>query len=189
MLTCESALNHKLGGEIWGQSELNKGSTFSCVIDAGDVTGVEFIDANEFVDKHAESEIPNSLQLNCRVLVVDDRRDVRHLTRHFLTGAGATVELAEDGLQAIELISATMNGEAAPRFDLILLDMQMPRLDGYETARELRKMGFTQPIIALTADAMQGDMSRCIESGCDSYVSKPIDGPALLLAVAQHLTP
>jgi two-component system, chemotaxis family, CheB/CheR fusion protein len=176
-----------LGGEIWVHSELNRGSTFSCAIDPGDIDGVELIDANAHPTCAAEVDVHVDLQLDCRILVVDDRRDVRHLTRHFLSQAGASVELAEDGMQAIERISQVMRERNEQPFDLILLDMQMPRLDGYETARELRNMGFQRPIIALTADAMQGDMSRCIASGCDSYISKPIDGPALLQAVARHL--
>ena len=66
--------------------------------------------------------------------------------------------------------------------------MQMPNLDGYETARQLRKLGFTGPIIALTADAMQGDMNRCIECGCNDYLSKPIDAQRMLHMVAEMAT-
>jgi len=72
-------------------------------------------------------------------------------------------------------------------FALILLDMQMPRLDGYATATHLRALGYIGPIIALTADAMQGDMSRCLESGCDDYLSKPIDKQKLLEKVVYFL--
>lgn len=123
-------------------------------------------------------------ELSCRVLVVDDRRDVRFLTRHLLVKSGAEVESVRDGIEALEAIDRTLNG--ARKFDLILLDMQMPRLDGYATAARLRQMGYRQPIIALTADAMHGDMTRCLENGCNAYLSKPIDAEELLSAVARH---
>ena len=72
-------------------------------------------------------------------------------------------------------------------YDLILLDMQMPKLDGYQTAEQLRRMGFSAPIIALTADAMQGDMSRCIEQGCNDYLSKPIHKATMLQMVSRYV--
>ncbi|MFG0263453.1 MAG: response regulator, partial [Novipirellula sp. JB048] len=72
-------------------------------------------------------------------------------------------------------------------YDLILLDMQMPKLDGYQTAERLRRMGCAGPIIALTADAMQGDMPRCIESGCNDYLSKPINKTVMLQMVRHYV--
>ncbi|PNY37150.1 hypothetical protein C2E31_09165 [Rhodopirellula baltica] len=77
----------------------------------------------------------------------------------------------EEALKADEII------------DCIILDMQMPRLDGYRTASRLRRMDFTGPIIAVTAEAMDGDSNRCIASGCDDYLSKPIDANKLLRLV------
>jgi two-component system, chemotaxis family, CheB/CheR fusion protein len=185
-LAISRRLAKMLGGEIWVQSELNRGSTFTCIIDVGELESVPMIDANTSSTPQALPTPAKPLHLACRVLVVDDRRDVRHLTKHFLVRAGAEVDLAEDGQQALDMISREID-QGITRYDLVLLDMQMPRLDGYETARALRKLGFDRPIIALTADAMQGDMTRCIESGCDSYLSKPIDGPALLATVALHV--
>ena len=102
-----------------------------------------------------------------------------------LTDAGATVTEAEDGRIAVAAVVAAMERRAW--FHLILLDKQMPKLDGYATAKALRKLGFANPIVALTADAMQGDMSRCIDSGCNDYLSKPID-KALLLNLVRKLT-
>ena len=69
--------------------------------------------------------------------------------------------------------------------NLIPLDTQMPNLDGYQTARKLREIGYTGPIIALTADAMQGDMNHCIEAGCNDYLSRPIDAARLVQVVKQ----
>ncbi|MFY9253978.1 MAG: response regulator [Fuerstiella sp.] len=125
------------------------------------------------------------IRLQCPILVVDDQRDVRFLSRRFLSDAGAKVSEAEDGEQAVAMMSKSME-DGCP-FDLVVLDMQMPKLDGYETAVQLRALGYTRPIIALTADAMQGDMSRCIASGCNNYLSKPIDKSALLNMIEDYL--
>jgi CheY-like chemotaxis protein len=108
------------------------------------------------------------------------------LSKHFLTQAGAITREAEDGEQALRMVRHELELNSA--FDLILLDMQMPRLDGYGTAIELRKLGFSGPIIALTADAMQGDMNRCLESGCDDYLSKPIDKQKFLEKIGHYLS-
>ncbi len=185
-LAISRRLAKMLGGEITFYSELGKGSAFSCSIDTGEIDDIEMISPTPHLIVEVCPEKNTNYQLDCRILVVDDRRDVRFLTKHFLVKAGATVELAEDGQHAVELIERSCGNES-PAIDLVLLDMQMPRLDGYATARALRKMGFTKPIIALTADAMHGDMTRCIECGCDSYLSKPINGPALLKAVAEYM--
>ena len=124
-------------------------------------------------------------RLNCHVLIVDDRRDIRFLSKRILNQAGASVDECEDGQLAVEYIAGCLGQSNCP--DLVILDMQMPNLDGYQTARKLRDLGYTAPIIALTADAMQGDMSKCLQSGCNDYLSKPIDKRVMLLKVFEML--
>ncbi len=184
-LAISQRLAEMLGGRISATSAFGEGSTFSCLISAGDVDMEQLVlpAAGSVVDTESTpSVLPD---LDCRVLVVDDRRDVRFLARHFLTRSGAEVELAEDGLQALEIITGKLRGES-PQIDLILLDMQMPRLDGYQTASRLRDIGCECPIVALTADAMQGDMNRCLASGCNDYLSKPINSATLIQLVADY---
>ncbi|MEZ6046438.1 MAG: response regulator [Planctomycetaceae bacterium] len=99
--------------------------------------------------------------------------------------AGAEVIIAEDGQQAIDAaVKAQNDGEP---FELVLMDMQMPVMNGRDAVQNLRSMGFDIPIIALTADAMEGQREECLEIGCNEYCPKPIDGPALIRVVHHQL--
>ena len=118
-------------------------------------------------------------------MLAEDGPDNQRLISLLLRKAGAEVELAENGRIALDLaLAARREGRG---FDLILMDMQMPVMDGYEATRRLRAEGFTAPIIALTAHAMAGDRERCLEAGCDDYISKPVERRSLLTIVARHL--
>jgi CheY-like chemotaxis protein len=116
----------------------------------------------------------------CRILVVEDGVTNRKLFKLVLEQAGAKVQSAENGQAGVE-------AAAWESFDLILMDMQMPVMDGYTATRELRQRGCNVPIIALTAHAMAGDERKCREAGCSGYLTKPIDPQRLLSAVAEAL--
>lgn len=189
-LAISQRLAGMLGGKISVESKIDEGSKFAFSISAGDVSHEDRIqggaDAETQTAETADAPRQAPPQsLNCTVFIVDDRRDIRFLSSHILSGLGANVREAVDGLDAIEQLES--DSEFMSSVDLILLDMQMPRLDGYQTAARLRKLGFAKPIVALTADAMQEDVNRCIEMGCDEYLSKPID-TAKLVEVAYRLT-
>jgi CheY-like chemotaxis protein len=121
-----------------------------------------------------------SIRLGGRILLVEDGRDNQRLLKMQLSDAGAEVIVAENGQVAVDL--ATMQ-----TFDLILMDMQMPVMDGYAATTALRQKGLKIPIVALTAHAMAEDRARCLASGCTDYLSKPIDEETLLKTVNQHL--
>jgi PAS domain S-box-containing protein len=172
-----------LGGEIAVQSEPGKGSTFTLTIASGVPAGVPLVEPRqEITSTSNEAAVPR--RLACRVLVVDDRNDVRHLAQHFLEEAGAEVLAAANGQEALTQVSRAK--EHGQPVDLVLLDMQMPVMDGYETASRLRQRGYEGPIVALTAHAMKGDHERCLEAGCDAYVTKPIDRQRMVEIVARY---
>ncbi len=116
-----------------------------------------------------------------RILVVDDAADNRKLIGFHLRKAGAELELAQNGQEALERIS----GAANHPFDVVLMDMQMPVLDGYEATRQLRLARDMTPVIAITAHALAEDRDRCLQAGCNDYLTKPIQRDELLETTAR----
>ena len=111
--------------------------------------------------------------LVARVLLVEDSEDIRMLVFHVLEKGGALVETAAGGQEGVErAISAEKAGRA---FDVILMDVQMPGMDGHAATRELRRNGIDTPIIALTADAMEANQRACVAAGCSDFLAKPIE--------------
>ena len=117
------------------------------------------------------------------MLLAEDGPDNQRLIAHILRKAGATVHVVGNGRLALEALRETRgSGEA---YDLVVMDMQMPEMDGYTATRTLREEGFTLPVLALTAHAMEGDRELCIEAGCDDYGAKPIDRHRLVSQCAR----
>ncbi len=114
-----------------------------------------------------------------RVLLAEDGLDNQRLISFHLRKAGAEVRIAGNGLAAMEALNET-GTPSAPGFDLVVMDMQMPELDGYGATRRLRHEQWRLPVIALTAHAMQGDRDKCLAAGCDEYTTKPIDRATLI---------
>lgn len=172
-----------LNGDITVQSTLGEGSTFALEISCGVIPGDEWI---EHLEPPVSSPSHDRFDsINGTILVVDDRRDIRYLVQNFLEKAGATVVLATNGLEAIDYLK-TFNpiGDAVVA---VVMDMQMPVLDGYTAAKELRELGFEKPIIALTANAMKEDREKCLLCGCNDYATKPLDGASLVHLVASNI--
>jgi CheY-like chemotaxis protein len=115
-----------------------------------------------------------------RVLLVEDNEVNQILAAEVLRDAGYAVEVASDGLAALDAV-------ARADWDLILMDVQMPNLDGFEATRQLRAQGTVLPIIAMTANAMTGDRERCLVAGMDDYLSKPLDLDELVARVGRWL--
>jgi CheY-like chemotaxis protein len=105
-----------------------------------------------------------------RILLAEDNLVNQKLATMMLSKAGYTVQVVSNGRLAVEAF--TRNSD---RYDLILMDIQMPEMDGFEATRQIREKGFTDiPIVAMTANAMKGDREKCLEAGMNDYISKPI---------------
>ena len=181
-LTISKHLAKLLGGDLMAQSQPSSGSTFTLLIDAGASAGVERMQGlteatlPTVLDRSAKAEI----YLRGRILLVEDGADNQRLLRMQLSGAGGSVVSAWNGQMAVDMATTQP-------FDLILMDMQMPVMDGYNATMELRRRGLTTPIIALTAFAMAEDRDKCMLCGCTAYLSKPVIEKTLLAAVDQYL--
>ena len=116
------------------------------------------------------------------ILLAEDGIDNQMLLRIVLGNVGAEVEVVENGRLAVERAEAGT-------FDVMLMDMNMPEMDGYEATRRLRDRGYQRPILALTANAMSGDCEHCLAAGCNAHLAKPIDRKQLLEKVAQYAMP
>ena len=187
-LTISRRLAELLGGKISVISERGKGSTFTVTIAAGPRAGKKLIEnpaqiatASKPTAKIPSLELPS---LDCRILLAEDGPDNRRLICFLLEKAGAEVTWADNGRSAVEL--ALTSRENGTPFDVILMDMQMPKMDGYDATRALRNADWQGPIIALTAHAMTGDRQKCLDAGCDDYLPKPINRRDLMQIVAQN---
>lgn len=171
-----------LGGTISVQSKAGKGSTFSVELV---VDGVDSCNADEM-----DSDLPltdstsKPLALNGRILVVDDVPDIRNLIGQIIAGTGCQVSYAADGEEAV---GAFHSAEASMPFDLIVMDLQMPRLNGIEATRKIRQCNSQIPILALTAATMKGEKERCLEAGVTDYLSKPVDSGGLIATIRNYL--
>jgi CheY-like chemotaxis protein len=111
--------------------------------------------------------------LTGNVLVAEDSTDSQKLIAFYLRKLGLESTLASDGKKAID--AAVQAVQIGNPFDMILMDMQMPELDGYEATRQLRAQGYKGAIVALTGNALSGDREKCLEAGCNDYLTKPIE--------------
>ncbi|MGD9636258.1 MAG: response regulator, partial [Pirellulales bacterium] len=176
------AISHRiaksLGGELNVESSLGHGSVFTATVETGDLSGVTISArppaaiSGDVVRQSADGASLDGMQ----ILLVDDGETNRKLIGLFLTRNGASIEMAENGALALHAAEQT-------RFDVILMDMQMPVMDGYTATLRLREQGFNGPIIALTAHAMKGDREKCEAAGCSGYLAKPVNMDELVRTV------
>ena len=184
-LALSKRLVEMLGGTLTVQSKAGQGSTFSFSIhdypnhlanvDRPSAAAVE-LGSHELVQR-----------VNARVLLAEDAADNRRLVTIFLEQAGMSVDHAVNGRVAVD--KALAAASVGMPYDAILMDMQMPELDGYGATRELRAKGLTKvPVIAFTAHAMESERRRCTDAGCDGFVTKPVNPIELIGTIARHVS-
>ncbi len=199
-LSISKRLAAMLGGDITAESAPGQGSTFrlSIAMRAADWMATRTppaARANEDLQSSNQDRLP------CRVLLVEDGLDNQRLIAYLLRRAGADVTIADDGRAALQIVLPTLSACdpnsaadaptragpcAEPGFDVILMDIQMPVMDGAEATRRLRAAGFRGPIIALTAHAGEEDRQRCLAAGCSDHLAKPIEAKTLLQCVGRY---
>jgi signal transduction histidine kinase/DNA-binding response OmpR family regulator len=190
-LAISKRLVELLGGEISVQSAPGRGSTFSITIDCGALSGVPMIEHSEEPECGQPATEPArnewATRIGGHILLAEDGLDNQRLIAFILKNAGADVDLAENGRIAVDKIQEAIDKNNP--FDVILMDMQMPEMDGYQASSKLRARGLKTPIIALTAHAMAEDREKCINAGCTDYLTKPIDRQRLLKTINSYLDP
>ncbi len=185
-LSLSKNLAKALGGDLYLKSSiLGSGSTFTVTIDPGNLENVHRVSEAQLnraveIPKSVDKSNMHDVLRDVRVLIVEDAGDLQLLMLKFLETSGALIEVVSNGKQAIDKINSTP-------FDIVLMDIQMPVMNGYEAASYLRAVNYKQPIIALTANAMTDEIDKCFKCGFSAYLSKPVTHQKLIETIIYHL--
>ncbi len=172
-LAISKRLAEAMGGSLSVVSSPGEGSTFTLTI-RGSIAQEK---AEQPVQAPA-SEPRSAFRASDRILLADDSPENRRLLSFILRRAGATVDIVDNGREAVDVACAS-HGQAQG-YDLILMDVDMPLMDGYAATAEIREHGITTPIIAVTAHAMERDAQRCLRGGFNAHIAKPVDRETLV---------
>jgi|GEM_PF-570734 len=184
-LTICQRLVQMLGGEMRVSSMVGQGSRFVVQLPVGRFDPALMKDPDEVTRTASlrDSHMLLDVFIPCRVLIAEDTRAIQFMMSRMVKDVVTGYAVAENGQQAIEAVERASQGGVP--FDVILMDMQMPIMNGFEATRKLREMGYMLPVIALTAGAMAGDREKCLAAGCTDYLPKPVDRAELLEKLEQ----
>ena len=183
-------LSRKIARALGGEAELvmsqtGQGSTFKFFIQPKEAS--EYCSPKERSEFHLDAQGEthydgyHEMLKNTKTLVVEDVLEIQVLMKDILEMFGAEVATVSTGQKAIDLVTSTKE-----QFDFIFMDIHMPEMNGYDTTRALRELGFQSTIIAVTARAMKEDKQRCFDAGCDDFISKPFEFSDILRAVKPY---
>lgn len=183
-LTLSKQLVEMLNGDLSVESTLNKGSCFTVKLDIVEAENSSHINERTYkntAEKLNELNIETP-KLNGKILLAEDNEDIQELVKLLMKKVGVDLDIVGNGQQAVK---AAIESE----YDLVFMDIQMPVMDGLTAMQELQKQEYNQPVVAMTANAMQKDRDECKEAGFSSFISKPINRNDLYLVLMQYLKP
>lgn len=181
-LALSRRLARAMGGDIYvEESRPGEGCEFQITVATGSLDGISFVDTLDVKEAPAEFATKNRSEAlkGVKVLLVEDSEDNQVMVSRFLNMEGAQVELANNGLEGVD---KAIHGE----HDVVLMDIQMPLMDGYSAITELRQKGYAKPIIALTAHGMVEDRMKCLKVGSNDHLTKPVNRKILINSVKQY---
>ncbi|MES2769803.1 MAG: response regulator [Bdellovibrionota bacterium] len=175
------ALNGDLTFEEKGGNRKSLGSTFLLKVNTENIKDVKFIQSlpkDQMETKKSTFQSTESQLEGLKILLVEDSEDNQDIITYFLTHAGAHVDIAENGVEGVQ---KTLEGD----YNIVLMDIQMPKMDGYQATSELRNKGYMGPIIALTAHALKEERDRCLKAGYTEHMTKPVNRVTLISEIAR----
>ncbi len=175
-----------MGGDVrLLRSEVGRGSSFVVVVAVEVMLNAKWLNqVSDEVDFTSDSMIepaPSEPLRGKRILLVEDAEDNQFLITQFLSRTGAIVDIANNGAEGVDM--ALHND-----YEVVLMDIQMPLVDGYQATTQLREAGYNKPIIALTAHALQEERDKCLRTGCNGHITKPINRHQLISSLVDAVT-